>query len=208
MAILGILFWKLGPWNNRQRILSYEFPEGWQVEIEQTISSFHEMTPTLKKKLQKGIQVLMAEKQWHSAESGELIHRYKLKSLILGAWVGACSKDPYFKNIENMELGVLSSHYTLSIQYDSNGIYSHKWFQPELVKELGIDNFSFKYRGVLAEWAANMTYQQNVFTNCLDHIHFDLSLFPLLFEVYLTDSESLKSSLPKLVDFYDDFLRL
>jgi hypothetical protein len=175
--------------------------------METTIENLNTMDPKLVKKIQQGMKVLMAEKQWHSAETGELIHGYKLKSLILGAWVGSYTKDPYFKDIENIELGLLSSHYTLSIQYDSNGIYSQKWFQPELVEELGIKDFSFRYRGVLAEWAANFVYQQNLFRECIGDLQFDLSLFPILFEVYLTDSEALQSSIPKLADFYEGFLR-
>jgi hypothetical protein len=206
MAILGIFLWKLGPWNYRQRILSYEFPEGWQNEIEQTLHNYEHMSAELKKSIQQGLKILMAEKQWQTSESNDQIHKFKLKALIIGAWTGANTSDPYFKRIENLELGILSSYYTLSIQYDSKGIYSQKWFQPALLQELGISQFSYTYRGVIAEWASNLQYQQNLFQDCIGHLNFDLSLFPLFFEVYLTDSDALQKALPKLTSFYEEFL--
>jgi hypothetical protein len=207
LAVLGIFLWKLGPWNHRQRILSFKIPEGWQLMIKETISNYSSLNPIVQKKIERGLQVLMAEKQWQSSSRTEVIYDLRLKALVIGSWVGAQSNDPYYKDIENIEMGLLSGHYTLSIQYDSKGIYSEKWYQPELLEQLGIQGFSYKYRGIIAEWAAHLHYQQNLFKQSIDNLQFDLTLFPLFFEIYLTDKSILSANNSGLVDFYDHFLK-
>ena len=205
--MLGIFLWKLGPWNHRQRILSFKIPEGWQQLIKETVNNYSNLNPIIQKNIEKGLQVLMAEKQWQSSSKTEVIYDLRLKALVIGAWVGARSNDPYYKDVENIEMGILSGHYTLSIQYDQKGIYSEKWFQPQLLEELGIQGFSFLYRGIIAEWAAHLHYQQNVFRQSLNNLDFDLSLFPLFFEVYLTDKSMLSENHSQLIDFYDQFIK-
>lgn len=150
----------------------------------------------------------MAEKQWQTLDLTPITERYKLQALILGSWAGACSEDPYFKSIENIELGIASNHYTVSVQYDQNGIFSKKWYLPEQLEVLGIQSFSYQYRGILAQWASHIPYKQNLFQEHLNNRPFDLSLFPLFYEVYLTDRSLLFSFDSMITAFYDDFLNL
>ena len=197
-----ILFWKLGPWNYRKRIASHQIPEGWKDKLEQIIPNFSAFDSSIQLAIQDNLKILMAEKQWNTDQLNENIYNLKLQALCLGAWLGAFQKDHYFSSLENLELGPLSQNVSFSLQYDNDGLYSEKWFQPKLLSDLGINDYPFIFRGVISEWLAHLSYSQEHFKSVLENETFDLSLFPLFGEVYFSSPEILLKVRPRIYGYF------
>jgi Mlc titration factor MtfA (ptsG expression regulator) len=201
MGLFGFfMFLRLGKYTNRRRIMSYPIPEGWVETIKKTIPEYESSSEEEKEKINSIIKVMISEKQFILENPDfKLTNENKIEILARATMLSKNSIDPYLEKAAAISVGGVDSQFC----WTGESAYAPVWNNPKAYASIGFENFSSKYRGVIAQWACYYPYHPAKFQAALGNMPIDKSLFPLFTEVWFEDRELLKEKYPEVLAYLD-----
>ncbi len=206
MGLFGFfMFFRLGKYTNRRRIMSYPIPEGCVETIRQSIPFYDELPEDEKEQINSIVKVMISEKQFIlENDDFKLNNVHKITLFARAAMVSRNSIDPFLEKVSAISVGGVDSMFCWTGEIP----YAPVWNNPKAYASIGLENFSSKYRGTVAQWACFFPYHPARFQAALGSMPIDKSLFPLFAEIWFEDKSLLKEKHPEIYAYLkEEFLK-